>query len=340
MQPSKARARAGSTRQRQRHSLADLPSTLILALLSSAFLPSSALAASPSFVPPLSALSALFPRHAILLDRRATSLPTYSNSSQLFPTTANSSTSASEGRYGQSAVYIPSSNSLLLIGGQVGDNGTVVTADVLQFDLASTLLWGARLISAIADNPSPAPLLAAGLPPHAWAASAVDASNRTWLIGGVTQDCEKDAVAYTLASTGGLGWFPAVATPRAPPRRRQAHAVAVANATTGGADVFVFGGIADQYTCSQETIGYLGVDRWDTMGGEVETFPWDAPEGWVGVFDAPVSDHTATVLADGASVVVVGGQTAAGALAAMGTVLVFDTKLRVWTSRVRPFCAK
>lgn len=256
-------------------------------------------------------------------------IPSYSNSTTLFPTTVNATNNA--GRYGHAAVLLASSHQLLFIGGQLGDNGTTITSEVLAYDYTSAFLWGARPTSIIPDNPAPVPYLSTGLPPHAWSASALDASNRTWLMGGVTANCEVDGIAYVL---GGEGWTVPVVTPRLPPRRRQSSAVAVANVTTGGDDLWVFGGIAETYTCSEETIGYIGIDRWDTVGNTVETMKWDTPAKGTKMFQAPVGDYTATLLGDGRRIVVVGGQTSTGTLVDMGTVLVFDTLLRNWTSAV------
>lgn len=313
----------------------DLPAALVLALLSATCV-SQVDAFSASFVTPLH----LAARRAVLAERTT---PTYSNSSQAVPTISNSTTT-NVGRYGHSAVFLDATNTLLFIGGQVGDNGTVVTADVLQFDLSSAFLWGPRPLSAIPDNPASAPLLEAGLPPHAWAAAALDAANTTWLIGGVTQNCEADGIAYTLAASGSgaqKGWTSPRVSPHAPPRRRQAQAVPVFNRTTSGADLYVFGGIAERYTCSEETIGYFGIDRWDTVGGTVETLPWNDPANWPGkTYDPPVSDYTATLLADKASIVIIGGQTAAGDLVGMGSVQVFNTSLRSWLSKVRPHASR
>lgn len=246
------------------------------------------------------------------------------------------------GRYGHSAVYLPApANTLLLIGGQIGTNGTAITSDVLQFSVASTFLWGddRPADSAIPDNPAVNPTLSAGLPASAWSAAAVDPHTAaTWLIGGVTPDCETDSLVHTLAAAASVssGWTTASITPRAPPRRRQATALPVANATTGGTDIWVIGGIADQYTCSVETIGYVGLDRYDTALGTVESMAWTAPTGVDSLeWAAPVSDYAATVLDDGASIAVVGGQTALGDLVSLDQVLLFDVQTRAWTQKVR-----
>ncbi|GAA5956873.1 hypothetical protein JCM8115_003848 [Rhodotorula mucilaginosa] len=264
----------------------------------------------------------------------------YANETAAEPTVVSSQPHL--GRYGHSAVYLPPpANSLLLIGGQIGTNGTAITNDVLQFSVASTFLWGddRPADSAIPDNPAVNPTLSSGLPASAWSAAAVDPHTAsTWLIGGVTPDCETDSLVHTLAaaaaSSTSSGWNTASITPRAPPRRRQATAFPIANSTTGGNDIWVIGGIADQYTCSVDTIGYVGLDRYDTTLGTVESMAWTAPAGVDSVeWTAPVSDYAATVLEDGASIVVIGGQTALGDLVSLDQVLLFDVQTRTWTQK-------
>lgn len=308
---------------RQPSHLPDLPRTLLLSLLF----------ASTTLYPSLASASIASPGQSLRnrqVHAKVASSPSYSNSSAyLFPSIAST---PSEGRYGHSAVYLPANNTLLFIGGQVGDNGTTITSEVLSFDLASSFRWGARPISGSPDNPSPASELAYGRIASAWAASAIDDSNRTWLIGGVTESCERDPIAWVL---DGAEWSVPALTGRRPPRRRQAQAVVVPNYLSGEDDVWVFGGIADEYTCSETTSGYLGIDRWDTISGGVESFKWASPANALKSFQPPVGDYSATALAGGASIVVVGGQTAGGNLVEMGSVLVFDTKTREWTSPVR-----
>ena len=263
----------------------------------------------------------------------------YTNETAAQPTVVSSQPHL--GRYGHSAVYLPPpANSLLLIGGQIGTNGTAITSDVLQFSVASTFLWGddRPADSAIPDNPAVNPTLSSGLPASAWSAAALDPHTAsTWLIGGVTPDCETDSLVHTLASASlSSEWTTTSVTPRAPPRRRQATAIPVANATTGGTDIWVIGGIADEYTCSVETIGYVGLDRYDTTLGTVESMAWTAPTAVGSVeWAAPVSDYAATVLDDGASIAVVGGQTALGDLVSLDHVLLFDVQTRAWTQKVR-----
>ncbi|GAA5839048.1 hypothetical protein JCM9279_002576 [Rhodotorula babjevae] len=266
---------------------------------------------------------------------------TYSNASSSLPTVVD--TTPAQGRYGHSAVYLPPpANELLLIGGQVGESDTAITNDVLRFRLASSLVWGAdRPLSAIPDNPLKNSSLATGLPASAWGAAAVAAQGQAWLIGGVTADCDKDAIAHVLStvpasssSSSATAWAVPALSPRYPPRRRQASALAVANATTGGTDVWVLGGIADSWTCSTDTIGYAGVDRYDTVSGLVESMPWSAPGGVdPAEWEPPVSDYAAVVLEQGVGILVVGGQGSDGHLADMAEVFNFDVATRSWTQQ-------
>ncbi|GAA5891601.1 hypothetical protein JCM8208_007335 [Rhodotorula glutinis] len=296
--------------------------------------------ASASFLTaPLDALRArafLSPRAAAIPNTKA--VVTYSNASSSLPTVVDTATA--QGRYGHSAVYLPPpANELLLIGGQVGETDTSITSDVLRFRLASSLVWGAdRPVSSIPDNPLKNSSLAVGLPASAWGAAAVDAQGRAWLIGGVTADCDKDAIAHVLSTTSSssstTSWTVPALAPRYPPRRRQASALAVANSTTGGTDVWVLGGIADSWTCSSDTIGYAGVDRYDTASGLVESMPWSAPGGVdPAEWEPPVSDYAAVVLERGVGILVVGGQGSDGHLADMAEVLNFDVATRSWTQQ-------
>ncbi|GAA5881282.1 hypothetical protein JCM1840_003844 [Sporobolomyces johnsonii] len=287
------------------------PASLALALLSSS--------AAASFLS--SPFDSLRPRNLL-----ARSTPSTANASTSSPTVVASTTS-STGRFGHSAVYLPPpTNQILLFGGQVGDNGTQITSSVLRFDAASTFLWGDRPVSAIPDNPAVDATLSSGFPATAWAASALDEQERTWIVGGVTDSCQ-EPMAHVL---NGSSWSTPTLSPRVPPRRRQASAVAVANLTTQGTDVWVFGGIAEAYTCSSETIGYVGIDRYDTALDTVESMAWAAPINATSDWEAPVSDYTATLLDDGSSIAIVGGQTAQGELAGMDQVLVFNVDLRNW----------
>ncbi|GAA6062741.1 hypothetical protein JCM10212_000381 [Sporobolomyces blumeae] len=272
---------------------------------------------------------------------------------------------AHQGRFGHSAVYLaPPTNSLVLIGGQLSSSSqnassestttTQIAGSVLEFRLASEFLWGDdRPVSAIPDNPTTVDALEQGWTPGAFAASAVDQSGLAWIVGGVTADCAAPVV-QSLNSTSSTApspaspWSTPTFSPRSPPRRRQAQSVPVFNLTTLSTDLWVFGGIADDATCSGmgdgTTVGYVGVDRYDLSNGQVESFAWTEPVNLVdelgttsangtavqGAWAPPVSDYTASVLEDGTSIAVVGGQTAEGDLQAMDTVLVYNVELRTW----------
>ncbi|GAA5861963.1 hypothetical protein JCM8547_001540 [Rhodosporidiobolus lusitaniae] len=249
---------------------------------------------------------------------------------------------AHQGRYGHSSFYLSASNALLILGGQLESSSNSstaapqVTSTALEFNLASTFLWGDRPVSAIPDNPSPSSSYSSS---SAWAASAVDSLGQAWIFGGIapssssctSSSTEENAVAAVFSNET---WSTPPFSPRTPPRRRQASAVPVLNATTGGTDVWVFGGIADEWTCSSDgsTVGYVGVDRWDTVGMTVESMAWSAPTGASPSWEAPVSDYAAAKVGEN-QVVVVGGQTAQGALSDIGSILVFDVASRSWTAQ-------
>ncbi|BGP27465.1 kelch-type beta propeller domain containing protein [Rhodotorula toruloides] len=314
------------------HKRTGMRRTVALSLALAALAPSDVAA---SFFASLDALRS----RALVLPRQAAggvvAGVVYSNTSVTQPTVVSATT---EGRYGHVAVYLPPpTNQLLLIGGQVGENGTQITNEVLRFYVGSTFLWGDRPVSAIPDNPAKDDSLATGLPATAWTAAAATSGTsgqETWLVGGMTASCETDGLVHTLKGSSSP-WSTPSLSPRVPPRRRQAKAVPISNSTTGGTDVWVLGGIAEQYTCSGETIGYVGLDRFDTVNDVVESMPWSAPEGMAArsSWEPPVSDYTATLLPGGESFVVVGGQTSEGTLTDMTSVLVFNTTSRSWTQQ-------
>ncbi|BGP19874.1 hypothetical protein JCM10213_008653 [Rhodosporidiobolus nylandii] len=249
-----------------------------------------------------------------------------------------------EGRYGHSAVYLAEGNKLLLLGGQLDSaNGSSATGGapevssaVLQFNLASTFLWGDRPVSAIPDNPSTNTTLSSSFPGAAFGAAAATSTGDVWLLGGLSpSDCTASpALVFSQTTEEWAAPSPEL-SPRTPPRRRQASAVPVQNSTTGGTDIWVFGGIAEQWTCAEggETVGYVGIDRYDTVGGSVESLPWLAPEGAAQGWAAPVSDYSATFMELEEEIVIVGGQTAQGELVDMSSVLLFDVESRSWTAQ-------
>ena len=285
-----------------------------------------ALAVSPSsatFSSHFSGLREKFSLHAL-----RSIAPTSSNSS-ILPTIANQTSGS---RVGHTAVYLTATQELLFIGGQVGETGLAVTNSILTFRLNTSFVFGQRAIPSLNNNPSLSPKLSLTLPPHAWAAAAVDAVGRIFIIGGVTRNCNKDGAAYVLE---GGSWSTPLATPRAPPRRRQAQAISINNATSELDDIYVFGGIAEPYTCSRETTGYLGMDRWTSGSGEVQNFPWMTPAGAEVDYEPAVSDYTGTLLGNGNSIAYIGGQSAEGVLANMGQILIFDSRVRAWSLQVR-----
>lgn len=315
-----------------------------LVLISIASLPSLAAAASGP--------SLLNPRQLLSAGARTYFNPKYASRNAVAATASsfNASTTGSievvtdperaEGRYGHSAVYIEERDLIYFIGGQLRGNtsATRITNQVLSMNLSSLFVWDTS--SDHADNPSAISALSKGLPATAWASSAVDGEGLIWLLGGVSEDCSRDSTAHILdaqsKSKSRRRWSVPKLKPRSAPRRRQASAVAVRNSTTGGSDFYVLGGIAEKDTCSEGTVGYRGVDRYDTRSREVESFGWEAPlaESSGQGFEPPLSDYTATLLADGKTIAVVGGQAASGEIASMERVLLLDVETRRWTSQV------
>lgn len=232
---------------------------------------------------------------------------------------------ATQPRFGHTAIYNTEDDTIVFVGGQLDVNTsstTEITNQALSLDPAS-----------VESELEAMKSWSKNLPANAWAASAVDNRERVWLIGGLTADCSKDATVHVF---DGQKWSSPKLKPKAPPRRRQARAVAFSNSTTGGTDIFVLGGIAERETCSEGTIGYRGIDRYDTVSNTVETFGWDAPAGAKSDFEPPVSDYTATLLSDGKTIAVIGGQTASGAFSPMKSILLFDIVKRRWTMQVSP----
>lgn len=255
---------------------------------------------------------------------------------------SSSLNSTTTGRYGHAAVYQQYTNKILFIGGQVGTSGTYVTNDVLSLDL-SKAYTPYSTVSGFTETTNPAlvPELSVGLPPNAWSASSIDAQERIWLIGGVTQDCESDAVAYVLqdAST----WSPVDLGNYRPPRRRQAKAVAVANGTEE-TSIYIFGGVAEPYTCSLETVGYLAMDIWNTTSTSaaplVDSKPWKIPSTSMHLdrqrktYEPAISDYAAVSLPNQQAILYVGGQDASGRLVPMNELLLFNTSTLAWSRLV------
>lgn len=239
-------------------------------------------------------------------------------------------TTGSSGRYGHSAVYLPYKKQVLFLGGQIGTRGSSFTNEVLALDM--TLSYDAR-------NPAPPPDFAEGLPPTAWAASAVDAQQRIWMIGGVTQNCQDESTAYLLED--GSKWTATGQDHKGsrPPRRRQAQAVVLDDGSMQSS-IYVFGGIAEAHTCSLETVGYLAMDSWNATdpdnAGAAQTTPWKGqielqkvlPNG------PPVSDYVAVRLQQTDSILYLGGQDATGRLLEMDRILRYNTTSKFWSMHV------
>ncbi|GAA6018814.1 hypothetical protein JCM11491_006873 [Sporobolomyces phaffii] len=301
-----------------------------------------ALLAAPSVA--ASFLSSLQPRNLLFPSASA------ANSTSALVTTTTTTATPRRARFGHASVYLaPPVNQLVLIGGQLGhddDDLTIdVTNEVLVLDVASTVLWSDdRPASAIPDNPAPNPAWSLNLDPTAFAAHAVE-RDRVWSFGGVKlgapASCEPDeAVVRSFNSSAPTGWTnqDGSSLTRVPPRRRQAQMVPVQNLTTLSTDLWVFGGIADDYSCASSsasggTVAYVGIDRYSPALGEVESLAWTDPAGAASAGTQPISDAAAEVLQDGTSIVLIGGQTADGLLVALDRILVFNVELRQWYTK-------
>lgn len=258
------------------------------------------------------------------LQPRATTADLSSGNSST-PSSASPLSPANLARYGHSSIYFPTSSSVLFLGGQ--QSPTSALAAPLRLSLASPF-------SSDAESFPLLPISYPDLPSSAWSASATDSSGRGWLLGGLSPspaaDCSTSPLAHVLPTLESSWSIPAL-HPRAPPRRRQA---ALASLPSG--ELYLLGGIADKLTCSLSTAAYRGVDRINTITGDVETFGWEAPKEAEAAWEPPVSDAQAEVLEDGKTVLLMGGQGASGKLASMKEVLLFDTVKRTWSLEVRP----
>jgi hypothetical protein len=129
-----------------------------------------------------------------------------------------------------------------------------------------------------------------------------------------------------------------------PPRRRQAKAVSVYDQDNEVDKIYVFGGIAEPYTCSLETVAYLAMDVWKVPRGgtsspQVEILSWKSSAAHGDdyandSFRPPVSDYTAVYLADRHEIAYFGGQDAAGNLVSMDLVLLFDIRTQTFSIHV------
>jgi hypothetical protein len=229
----------------------------------------------------------------------------------------------SRGRYGASAVIFE--GVLLLIGGQIpSPSGLFITNDVVALNLSLPYSKDSKLKT---DAKWSQHLL-----PNAWAAAS-ETDQGVWLIGGVTQDCETDAIAMVLNGPN-QSWTKVAATSQTPPRRRQAQAI-----TLQDGSLYLWGGIAEPYTCSLDTVGYMGLDVWNTLTQRVKTYSWEALSSKLPkLYKPPISDYAAVLLPDQTCIAFIGGQISQGHLADMQTILVLDTSKMEFTLQVS-FCA-
>ena len=242
---------------------------------------------------------------------------------------------ATQPRYGHAALYYPSSQSILFLGGQTKFEAErpSILGSALLLDLSQPFTSSSSLIS----------IDQASLPPTAWASDAIDSDGRGWLLGGLTSDCSASSppTAFLLPalSDGSYSVSQPALHPGPPPRRRQAASISL------GADIWLFGGIADRFTCSPTTAAYRGIDKLDTVSGSVESWSWADPEGAETGWEPPVGDSRAGAFdadvdeenhdhAEGSKAVLVGGQTASGKLKSLREMLVFNPADRSWVIEV------
>jgi hypothetical protein len=229
----------------------------------------------------------------------------------------------SQGRYGHSAAVLD--RALLLLGGQVQKPGKslFITNDVVAVDLSAPVT--AKTKHRID------PRWSQHLLPTAWA-TAVKTGDDVWLLGGVTQDCEADAVNMVLDGKRAT-WTSVPSNAHTPPRRRQAQAIAIPD--KGTPYIYLWGGIADPFTCSLDTVAYMGLDVHNAITQRVATYSWEKlavnlPKS----YKPPISDYAAVPLPDGLCIAFIGGQVSRGELADLSTILVLDTNKMLFTLQV------
>ncbi|SNX82090.1 uncharacterized protein MEPE_00796 [Melanopsichium pennsylvanicum] len=169
-------------------------------------------------------------------------------------------------RWGQTATYLPAHNVVLVVGGQTSLSGAI-TNDVFALDVADL---SAESVSSNSTAQSWVRLSSEGLPAHAYASATVMVSpnsgeEKLWIVGGITQNCARDAPAYVWSAPVGnmlTGKWEAVYTDdgTTPIRRKGAKAVSVPSAN--GTSVMVSGGTFDQTTCAETNGTYGGIDMW------------------------------------------------------------------------------
>jgi hypothetical protein len=155
-------------------------------------------------------------------------------------------------RWGHQAAYVPSQQAMYIIGGEILSSGTQITNEVLILPVSSPpsfLLVCSSKCQLNSSNPSFALGPNTALPPHAFAAMAVNTDSTSLVvIGGMTSSCANDALVHTL-DIGSGEWVHS--TPNSLVRRRGADAAFV-----GNDEMLVVGGIADSYSCGKSSLTY------------------------------------------------------------------------------------
>ncbi|TXT12817.1 hypothetical protein VHUM_01218 [Vanrija humicola] len=218
------------------------------------------------------------------------------------------------GRWGHQAVFVPSQNSIYVVGGEVSGSGTQITNDVLVLPLnSSSPSWN------LGPNN--------GLPAHAFASMALsrDGSNLV-VTGGITSSCANDATTHTL-SLGASSWTSA--SPSTFIRRRGTGAFSVDDGSAQG-EVVVVGGIVDNTVCSSSTAAYTASDVLKVpMSSAAPVSSQKLPAGLTGSSLA-VSDFA--LAQTNTTMYLAGGRAADGSLVALDTIGVW-TASGGWSSQ-------
>ncbi|KAL1406571.1 hypothetical protein Q8F55_008277 [Vanrija albida] len=211
------------------------------------------------------------------------------------------------GRWGHRAVYVPSKNSIYVVGGEVAGTGTQITNDVLILPLnSSSPSWS------LGPN--------TGLPAHAFASMALSRDGTNLVVaGGITSSCANDATTHTL-SLGASSWTSA--SPKSFIRRRGTGAFSVDDGSAQG-EVVVVGGMVDNTVCSTSTSAYTATDVLKVpMSSSAPVSSQGLPSGLTGSSLA-VSDFA--LAQTNTTVYLAGGRAADGSFVGLDTI-------GVWTA--------
>lgn len=243
-------------------------------------------------------------------------------------------------RYGHSAVYDDSSNSVVFLGGQAADPAALyasgeaaevaIAADALVLDLAEAYMPYARSAVSVGLNPSSDESWSLGTTSRAWAALAKDdKSGILASFGGVTADCLGDNTTLwtkTASEADKTEWQGFVPSSGSLQRRRQAAMV------VDSASLYLFGGFAETYSCASDSVAYRAHDVVDLASGAVATYDFDELVN----AHLAVSDFAATHI-DGA-VLFFGGQHANGTFASLSEAVVYNLTTQTWRLEVSYVC--